>query len=547
MPAARRDHSPARGEGVTQPAMPTHDTDVCIIGGGITSAMLALKLTELCPGLHVTVVEAGRSIFDVQNRAKYRERTIQYGEHPWPDDYIEDQQATGIISMTMAVGGLALHWGGACNRFSEEDLRLSSMYGLATDWPLEWSELERYYCEAERRLNVSGEPSPYPGDRRSQPYPQGPIPLSYNLQLLKAWAEKSGLKFSPLPMARNLTPHDGRGACCVYDTCGEVCPSGARYSPDFTFRQLMAPRKIELHDRTLVRRLVLSSDRPTIATATGFHQDRPDAPIDYRARIFVVASGYCWSSHLLLLSATSKFPNGLANSSGMVGRYMNGHRFIQATAEIEEQTFPGQNMTHSLISREYFRCGSDRPFVRHDTRVWESSAGRDPRLRAPDGRLLLGDEMMEDWRSRTKGSSVRLRAYIDVHPSADSRLTLDSSKKNRYGDPMPKIEHRFDAATLARQAATKEHVLGVFQTLAKNGRLVNINEGDYLDHPGGGCRMGTNPATSVCDGYGRTHDHENLFVVGAPTTPTGGCTNGTLTFVALTLRSADEIARGLRA
>ena len=527
--------------------MPVHETDICVIGGGITSAMLAQKLAELRPGVHITVVEAGRSIFDAQNRGRYRERALAYNEHPWPDDYIEDQQGSGTISMTMAVGGLALHWGGACNRFSEEDLRLKSMFGLAMDWPIAWAELERYYGEAERRLNVSGEPSPHPEDRRSTPYPQPPIPLSYNLQTLKAWAERSGLKFSPLPMARNLSPFDGRGSCCVYDTCGEVCPSGARYSPDYTFRQLAEPKKILLHDRTLVRRLVLDEKRSTIAAAQAWHQDRPGERIDYRAKVFVVASGYCWSSHLLLLSASDRAPNGVANRSGLVGRYMNGHSFIQAIANIDDQTFPGQNMTHSLISREYFRCRADRPFVRHDTRVWESSAGRDARLRNADGRLLLGDELMEDWRSRTKGSSVRLRAYVDVHPSADSRLTLDPSKKNRYGDPMPKIEHRFDEATQAREAANKEHVLGVFQAMAKasNGRIVSTSEGDYLDHPGGGCRMGTDPATSVVDSFGRTHDHENLFVVGAPTTPTGGCTNGTLTFVALTLRSAEAIARGI--
>lgn len=525
--------------------MAVHETDVLIVGGGITSAMLAQKLAERRPGLKITVVEAGRSIFDVANRGRYRERAAVYNEHPWPEDYIEDQQADGIISMTMAVGGLALHWGGACNRFSEEDLRLRSMYGLATDWPIAWTELERFYCEAERRLNVSGEPSPHPQDARSEPYPQQPIPLSYNLQVLKAWAEKSGLKFSPLPMARNLTPFDGRGSCCVYDTCGEICPSGARYSPDYTFRQLAEPKKIVLHDRTLVRRLVLDDRGTAVVAAQGWHQDRPGDRIDYRARTFVIASGYCWSSHLLLLSANARFPDGLANRSGLVGRYMNGHSFIQATANIDDQTFPGQNMTHSLISREYFRCAPDRPFVRHDTRVWESSAGREPRLRSPEGRLLMGDELMEDWRAHTKGSSVRLRAYLDVHPSADSRLTLDAAKKNRYGDPMPKIVHRFDAATEARRPAAKAHVLGVFETLAKasNGRIVRTSEGDYLDHPGGGCRMGTDPSTSVVDSFGRTHDHENLFVVGAPTTPTGGCTNGTLTFVALTLRSAEEIAR----
>jgi choline dehydrogenase-like flavoprotein len=524
--------------------MPVHETDICIIGGGITSAMLAERLSELRPGIRIIVVEAGRSIFDTRNRGRYRERAMQYGEHPWPEDYIEDQQADGIISMTMAVGGLALHWGGACNRFSEEDLRLKSIYGLATDWPIEWRDLERYYCDAERRLNVSGEPSPHPEDRRSEPYPQGPIPLSYNLQLLKAWAEKSGLEFSPLPMARNLTPFGGRDGCCVYDTCGEVCPSGARYSPDFTFRQLMAPKKIALHDRTLVRRLILDDRRPVVAAAHAVHQDRPTDPIEYRAKTFVVASGYCWSSHLLLLSASSRFPDGLANRSGLVGRYMNGHRFMQATANIADQTFPGQNMTHSLISREYFRSPPGKPFVRHDTRVWESSAGREPRLRAADGKLLIGEELLDDWRSRTKGSSVRLRAYIDVHPSADSRLTLDASKKNRYGDPMPKIEHRFDEPTLSRQAATEAHVTEVFERLARagNGRIVDSSKGDYLDHPAGGCRMGTDPATSVCDSYGRTHDHANLFIVGAPTMPTGGCTNGTLTFVALTLRSAQAIA-----
>src|SRR5262245_19270361 len=113
-----------------------HESDICIIGGGITSALLAQRLSELRPRAHITVVEAGRSIFDVQNRGRYRERAIAYGEHPWHDDYIEDQQAAGIISMTMAVGGLALHWGGACKRFCEEGLRLESAAGLGADWPI---------------------------------------------------------------------------------------------------------------------------------------------------------------------------------------------------------------------------------------------------------------------------------------------------------------------------------------------------------------------------------------------------------------------------
>src|ERR1043165_4190152 len=159
--------------------MPVHESDVCVIGGGITAAMAIERLAELKPGLRITAVEAGRSIFDRENRGLYHRRALEYGEHPWHDDYIEDQQAKGMISMTMAVGGLALHWGGACNRFSVEDLRLKSMYGLAVDWPIEWTELERYYCEAEQRLGVSGEPGPFPEDKRSEPYPMRPMPLSH--------------------------------------------------------------------------------------------------------------------------------------------------------------------------------------------------------------------------------------------------------------------------------------------------------------------------------------------------------------------------------
>jgi quinoprotein glucose dehydrogenase len=372
------------------------------------------------------------------------------------------------------------------------------------------------------------------------------VPLSYNLQVLKGWAERSGLKFDPLPLARNLSPFDGRGACCVYDTC-DICPTGARYSPDFTFKQLLDRGQIVLHDRTLVRKLTLDERRPTVAAAQGVRQDRPGELQEYRARLFVVASGYCWSPHLLLLSANSRFPNGLANSSGLVGRYMTGHAFVEARVSIDEQTWPGQHRVHSLISREYFRCPTNAPFVRHDSRVWEDTTGREPRLRNAQGRLLLGDELLDDWRARTKGSSVRLRTYLDVHPSADSRLTLNAASKNRFGDPMPKIGHRFDEPTTARLAANKQHVRDVFARLAKasNGVILNTFDGDYLDHPAGGCRMGTDAKTSVCDSFGRTHDHDNLFVVGAPTLPTGGCTNGTLTFVALTLRSAERIAETL--
>ena len=258
---------------------------------------------------------------------------IDYGEHPWHDDYIEDQQANGIISMTMAVGGLALHWGGACNRFSEEDLRLKSMYGLADRLADRVARArDATTCDAERRLNVSGEPSPLSrGPAIAAVLRRRRSRCRYNLQMLKTWAEQSGLKFSPLPMARNLTPFGGRGGCCVYDTCGEVCPSGARYSPDFTFQQLIAPKKITLHDRTLVRRLVLDEQRPTDrrragrASGSAERSDRvPREDVRRRVRATAGARTCCCCRRTRASRTASR------TAPGLVGRYMNGHKFISA-------------------------------------------------------------------------------------------------------------------------------------------------------------------------------------------------------------------------
>jgi quinoprotein glucose dehydrogenase len=511
------------------------ESDVCIIGGGITAAMVAEKVSELKPGTSIVVVEAGTRIFDLENRMKYRQRNLDYGENAWPGDFIDDQAATGIISRTMAVGGSALHWGGVTNRFSEEDLTLHSRYGLAVDWPLTWADLEKHYCEAERRLGVSAELGAYAEDHPSQPYPMAPMPLSYNLIVLKEWAEKSGILFNGTPQAKNTQPYGGRAQCQRCNTC-EICPTGARYSPDFTFKQLLAANKIQLHDQTLVLKLVKSADGKRIESAQAVSEARSGGIVEYRAKTFVLASGYTWSPHLLLLSDA-------ANSSGLVGKYMTGHAFIGGQIELDATLYPGMNEQHSLISRKFFRCAADVPFVRHDLRVWESSAGRDPRLKDAGGKLLLGDAALADWRARTVRGAARVRAYYDVHPAAESALTLDPSKKNRWGDPLPVVRHVLDEKTQARKPATREHIVGLFNLLAKanNGRVLNVSEGNYLDHPSGGCRMGKDPKTSVCDSYGRTHDHENLFVAGSPTLPTGGCTNATVTFVALALRSVERI------
>jgi quinoprotein glucose dehydrogenase len=519
----------------------TIESDVVILGAGISAAMLAEKLSET-GAEKILVVEAGNKIFNLAERTARRERFLAYGENPWPNDHVDGQTAKGISSRTMAVGGLALHWGGTTPRFTPEDFRIRSTYGVGYDWPLTYDELEPYYYEAEERLGVAGTPGPPELDPRAKPYPLPGFPLTYNLTELKKWAEKSGIPYWPNPVAKNTVPYRGRNVCMRCDTCN-ICPTGAKYTPEFTFQQLLEAKKIELVERTLVRKLVLEDGSDRVSHAVALDRDKPDEPVEIRAKTFVIASGYCWSSHLLLLSANDRFPEGLANRSGLVGKYVTGHRPVHAQLEVPFRLYPGMFAGDSLLSKQYQRLKSG-PYVRHDLRIWESSYGRDPRLQDDQGALLMGDAVLEDWRKRSQKGAARMRAYYDVIPAKESAITLDPARKNPWGDPLPRIDFVDSDWSKTLREKTEAQIHSIYEKIAAAGEgrilMVEVDDKTY-DHPGGGCRMGTDPKESVVDAFGRTHDHENLWIVGAPTVVSAGCNNGTLTFAALTLRTASAM------
>lgn len=529
------------------------EADVVIIGGGITAAMVAEKLTDE-RDVDVVVVEAGGHSAPLEERYERRQRYVDYGENPWTGDHIEDQSAEGIMSRSMVVGGQALHWGGTTPRFTPEDFRHRSMFGVHTDWPIDYETLDPYYQEAEERIGVAGEQGPGALDPRATPYPMPAVPLTWTLERLREWVQDAGVPAWANPVAKNTRPWRGRNVCQRCDTCN-ICPTGAKYTPDFTFQQLLAAGRIRLHTGTLVRRLELEAGSDRVHAAVARRYDEPETDVVYRAPVFVLAAGYTWSPHLLMLSAQGRFAEGLANSSGLLGRYMAGHRSVGATVELPVRLLPGMYNGHSLISTYFQRPtvaggpGLPDGFARHDFRVWESTAARGPRLRDDGGRLLLGDDLLADWRARTATGTARLRSYYDVLPDRNSRVVLDPGARNRFGDPLPRLEFRDAPETQALRGATEARIRGVFERLAAagGGRVLRTSVDEVQDHPGGGCRMGTDPGDSVVDPWGRSHDHDNLFVVGAPTMVSGGCNNGTLTFSALSLRSAEEVGRGFPA
>lgn len=519
------------------------ESDVCIIGSGISSAMVAEKLAEMGSAT-IVVVEAGDESNRAAERYNLRRRYLDYGETPWRNDHLDGYGVDGIQSRSMQVGGLAMHWGGVTPRFSPEDFRVRSLYGVGHDWPISYDDLDPWYQEAEVRLGVAGEQGPAELDPRGAPFPQAPIPLSYNLEQLRAWTDKAGIPMWSQPSAKNSVPYRGRPACCRNDTCFPVCPIGAKYSPDHTWDPLRASGRVTLIPRTVVRRLEAEGPTARITRALALARDG-GAEVEFRARVFVVAAGYVWSSHLLLLSAASRFPDGLANRSGLVGKYLAGHRNVGGYVSLPLRLFPGINEQHSLVSKKFMRVPRGPRYLRHDLRVWESSVGREPRLGGPDGRLLLGDELLADWRGRTATGTARVRAYYDVIPDRESALTLDPVERTPWGEPLPKLSWRDDPVSAELRGPSEAQIRQLFGEMARagGGAVMSTRSDSFQDHPAGGCRMGSDPATSVTDSWGRTHDHENLFVAGAPTCVSAGCANGTLTFCALSLRTGREIAK----
>ncbi len=529
--------------------MITHSADIVIVGSGITAALMAASLAEKTTK-SILVVEAGKPTTPFSERVKARERWKAYGESPWKQDHLDDQNATGTtwgFSPSMNVGGLAMHWGGVSPRYSPEDFRLRSMYGVGSDWPFSYDDLDPFYQEAEERMGVAGEQGPVALDPRGKPYPLPPLPINYNLAQLQQWATKAGIATWSTPSAKNSVKYDGRAQCQRCDTCYPVCPTGAKYSPDFTWDALIARKRITLVTDTLVRKLEADPKTGRITRATGNRTNASGEEVTIEGGTFVLAAGFVWSPHLLLLSKSSAFPKGIANRSGLVGKYLAGHRNVNAYLRLPLELFPGINVQHSLVSKQFMRVPRSSRYLRHDLRIWESSVGREPRLRGDDGNIQFGDALMKDWQQRAKGATARVRGYYDVLPDKESALSLNTATTNRFGDPMPRVSFKDAPESAALREWQEEQLRELFRTMAKAGggeilRMENSANDLGQEHPTGGCRMGANPMESVVDAQGRAHDHENLWVAGAPAQPTASCCNGTLTFVAVGLRTAAAIA-----
>jgi len=535
---------------------PSERVDVCVVGAGPAGALAAHRLAS--EGYDVVVLEAGER-FEFEDRERRMERAIRPGHGPlsvWEmggprDAYTSAGRRFYPLNRTRVkgVGGTTLHWQGMVMRLHESDFE---------PWPIDYADLRPYYAEAESALGVAGaDDNPY-APPREEPFPMPGFEPSYSDSIFAEACERLGVTMHSVPNARNSEGYDDRSACVGYGTCQPVCPSGAKYSADHHVAKAESEGARVL-DRVPVQRLDHdeSGERVTAAVYA-----TPDGET-YRqeAREFVLAAGGVEIPRLLLLSTSDRYPDGLANSSGAVGRYFMEHLFAGAGGTLDRET--RQNHVGFMTSE----C---HQFYDDPTRGTEGTAGEIPAWSGADGEptpdsvkleflnyagpspvemALSGDEWGDDLLETLRegyGTSIAMGGLAGQRPRKENRIELDPTTTDDHGNPVPEIHWRVDARTKASLRRANEIQRAVLDELGVDvAWTVGPEETGPAYHHMGTTRMGTDPDESVVNSRLRTHDLGNLSVASSSVFVTSGAMNPTLTIAALALKAADHVGERL--
>jgi choline dehydrogenase-like flavoprotein len=521
--------------------------DVVIVGSGIAGALAACRLAD--KGVrNIVMLEAGPRIERakvVENfrRPPFIDGVIGFPNPPWaprPDwhggsaPYLELSGAGAFkLEYLRIVGGTTWHWGGCTPRLQPADFRLHSKHGVGKDWPIDYAALEPYYTAAEYELGVAGEDDH--GSWRSRPFPLPPVPLGYCETVLRDGLKSIGIHSSSRPAARATRPFNGRGQCVGFSTCSPICPSGAQYGAIYHV-EAAEKKGVRLLENTRADRV------HTHGGAAEIEARRSDGtPVRVRAKIAVLAANAIETPRLLLMSAGESAPAGIANSSGQVGRNFMEHPTVAGRLMMPKPVYPGRGPVSTLVSPD-FRDGparGERPGfqISVENHTDFNSIALDLLKEGLEPPAL--DAAMKDQVTRR----TEIHFNHEQLPSAENRITLDWGKRDSAGQPVMRLSNTFsdyEKKGFAFAADFIHRMAGAF-----GAQVLEVSEPMPDNHHMGTTCMGNDPKTSVTDSFGRCHDARNLFICGASLFPTAGSVNPSLTNAALTLRTADEIARQL--
>lgn len=526
------------------------EADVVIVGAGVAGSLIAWQLA--LAGATVVVLESGPWVDRGKGVERYRAAVAKTPESPYEDldwaprptvvalDQYYEQVGKDFFQSTYErrVGGTTWHWQGTAMRFVPNDFQLRTLYGRGADWPLSYDDLEPWYVQAEQALGVAGQQ--YDNDLmpRSAPFPMPPLVMSVLDQQISNVATPLGHKVFINAQAKNSQVWDGRPACCGNNICVPICPIGAKY--DATVHAKKAQDAgAQIVDSAVAYKIDVDAE----GNVTTVHFKKPDGTEhEASGRLFVVAAHAIETPKLLLMSATDALPNGVANSSDMVGRNLMDHPTQVSLALSTDPIWPYRGPVETS-GIETYRDGD----FRKNSAAFRAPIGNDGwsfggTIPIDLAQALIAEEELRgpDLRDRIAFMSqrqVRLAALVEQLPNKDNRVTLSKDKQDALGIPYPRIEYAVDDYTSAGLEAARQMADTIFDALGVSFRQHQPNFFG-AGHIIGTYVMGTDPTTSVADPDGRSHDHPNLFLAGSGLFPTTGTANPTLTIAALTLRTA---------
>lgn len=528
--------------------MLNHKTDVVVIGSGAGGGVVAKELSEA--GLNVVVIEAGKRYRPYDDYPTHsidfevRATGVFMASDPCRDRYTTPPGKPFYYYRAKGVGGSTLAYHAMNPRFHESDFRVRSEDGVADDWPITYQDLEPYYTKVEYELGVSGPDgtgaNPFEPPR-SRPYPTPGHPLNLAGRAIKRGTDKLGLHLVREPLAIPTKDWNGRPACINAGTCRLGCKIAAKSSIDVTYiPKAEKTERAEVRTECMAREITVGPDGRARSVV---YFDPAGKEQEIFARVIVVAGNAIETPRLLLLSKSKLFPDGLANSSGLVGRRLMEHLSAWASGVFSERLDPWRGVPTGGIIQDFYRTNPKNGFVRGFTLSVEN-----------DGQWPLATAgSIPGWgfehKARMKqvfGHRVGLASTGEQLPDERNRVTLDPVVKDNYGLPVPLIISSYSQSETAMTATISARQNEIFQAAgAEEIRIENFTPG-YSSHYVGTCRMGKDPKTSVVGPRCQAHDVPNLFIGDGSVFVTGSGVNPALTISALALRTADGIVEAFR-
>ncbi|HYC83666.1 MAG TPA: GMC family oxidoreductase [Chryseosolibacter sp.] len=537
--------------------------DAIVVGSGITGGWAAKELCE--NGLRVLMLERGKPLehpnyptatkdpWDFPHRGRltpedYQTKHIQArhwsfradNKHFYINDLDNPYEETRRFDWVRGdiVGGRSVLWSRQCLRFSDLDFEANARDGFGIDWPIRYKDIAPWYDYVETFVGVSGQAEglAHLPDGKFQP----PMPMNCVEKMFKEKVEAS-FPSRRVTMGRtaNLTiPVKGRGICQYRNLCHRGCPYGAYFSTNAgTLPAAFATGKLTLQTNALVNR-VLYDEKTGRATGVEVVDTDTNQVTEYFAQIIFLNAATLATAFILLNSTSSRFPNGLGNSSEQVGKnLMDHHKCMGLSADVEgfEDVYhSGRRPIGIQIPRFRNLERKEKDFLRGYN--FQGEAARGGWNRGLD--VGFGEALKEEM-SRPGGWHIGFTGFGESLPSEDNQVTLNKSKTDKWGRPILQVDCKFGENEKAMQKDMAETIAEMMEVAGfKNIRVdARMSFPGNANHEMGTARMGNNPKNSVLNSFNQMHDVPNVFITDGSFMTSGSSVNPSLTYMAMTARA----------